>query len=210
VPESRIKITAPQNEFIFSPHTHPGLFAGFGAGKSEAAIIRNVMLMQEDPGISTGHYFPSYKLAKRRGLSGAKDYLKRLGYSFVENKSDLTLTIPCLNDSVYYLDTYHDPDSIVSYEIAHGVVDELDTLNFENAEHVWIKITERIRQKTIHACGNTLAVASTTNQGVSGYCFKKWGRGENIGDGYHYIKAGTSSNPFLPPGYPLCWLAFPG
>lgn len=177
------------------------MFGGFGSGKSEGLIIRLVTLMEQDPGISVGHYFPSYKLAKRRGLSGVQTYLKRLGYAYILNKSDLTITIPALDHGVYYLDTYHDPDAIVSYEIAHGGVDELDTLKKEQAEHVWRKISERIRENTTHVCGNTLAVASTTDQGVNGFCFEKWGSGENIEQGYHYIKAGTDSNKFLPDGY---------
>jgi len=177
------------------------MFGGFGSGKSEGIIIRLVTLMEQDPGISVGHYFPSYKLAKRRGLSGVQAYLKRLGYEYILNKSDLTITIPALAMGVYYLDTYHDPDSIVSYEIAHGGVDELETLIMDRAEHAWRKISERVRQKTNHHCGNTLAVASTTDQGVKGFCYQKWGNGENIDKGYHYIKAGTDSNKFLPPGY---------
>lgn len=199
--ESRVKISRPQFELINSPHPHPAMFGGFGSGKSEGLIIRLVTLMQEDPGVSVGHYFPSYKLAKRRGLSGVQKYLRKLGYEYELNKSDLTITIPELNNGIYYLDTYHDPDAIVSYEIAHGGVDELDTLKLDQAEHAWRKIAERIRQNTIHPCGNTLAVASTTDQGTSGFCFSKWGSGENIENGYHYIKAGTDSNKFLPEGY---------
>jgi hypothetical protein len=171
------------------------------SGKTEALIIRLVSLMQQDQGISVAHYFPSYKLAKRRGLSGVQAYLNRLGYRYSLNKSDLTITVHDLNDGVYYLDTYHDPDAIVSYEIAHGGVDELDTLDKDRAEKVWTKIAERMRQMTTHICGNTLAVASTTNQGVKGFCYEKWGSGENIAGGYHYIKAGTRSNKFLPAGY---------
>jgi len=196
-----VQITEPQLEFTQSEHAHPSFFAGLGAGKSEAATIRLVSLLQEDMGGAVAHYFPSYKLAKRRGLSGVQSYLKKMGYLYAVNKSDLTITIPALNDAVYYLDTYHDPDSIVSYEIAHAVIDELDTLNFENAEHAWRKINERIRLKTKHKCGNTLAVVSTTDQGKAGFCFKKWGYGENVDDGFHYITAGTGSNPFLPAGY---------
>lgn len=196
-----IDITRPQELLINSVHTNPAMFGGFGSGKSEGLIMRLVTLMEQDQGISVGHYFPSYKLAKRRGLSGVQSYLRKLGYSYVLNKSDLTVTVPALNNGVYYLDTYHDPDSIVSYEIAHGGVDELDTLKKEQAEHAWRKISERIRQKTTHHCGNTLAVASTTDQGMSGFCYEKWGNGENEADGYHYIKAGTASNKFLPDGY---------
>ena len=197
----QILITRPQEVLINSLHTNPAMFGGFGSGKSEGLIIRLVTLMEQDPGVSVGHYFPSYKLAKRRGLSGVQAYLKKLGYEYILNKSDLTIKIPALNNGIYYLDTYHDPDAIVSYEIAHGGVDELDTLKKDQAEHAWRKISERVREKTNHPCGNTLAVASTTDQGVNGFCFDKWGDGENLEQGYHYIKAGTDSNKFLPDGY---------
>lgn len=196
-----VQITEPQLDFVNSQYAHPSFFAGLGSGKSEAATIRLVSLLQEDGCGAVAHYFPSYKLAKRRGMEGVQRYLKAQNYAFTVNKSDLTITIPELNDAVYYLDTYHDPDAIVSYEIAHAVIDELDTLNYENAEHAWRKINERIRLKTRHPCGNTLAVVSTTDQGKAGFCFKRWGYGENIEQGFHYITAGTSSNPFLPPGY---------
>lgn len=198
---SVIEITRPQELLINSTHTNPAMFGGFGSGKSEGLIIRLVTLMEQDIGISVAHYFPSYKLAKRRGLSGVQSYLKKLGYEYTLNKSDLTITIPALNNGIYYLDTYHDPDAIVSYEVAHGGVDELDTLKIDQARHAWTKISERIRQKTTHHAGNTLAVASTTDQGVNGFCYETWGEGEKINDGYHYIKAGTNSNKFLPEGY---------
>lgn len=196
-----IEISRPQHDFIFSDHAHPAMFGGFGSGKSEALIIRLVTLMESDLGVNVGHYFPSYKLAKRRGLSGVKRYLDRLGHKYTVNKSDLTVTVHTLNDGIYYLDTYHDPDAIVSYEIAHGGVDELDTLEKDDAKYVWQKVTERVRQHTTHKAGNTLAVASTTDQGVNGFCYEKWKTGEYIDNGYHYIKAGTHSNKFLPAGY---------
>ena len=195
-----IQITAPQAEFVFSEHAHPSIFGGFGSGKSQGATLRLVHLITQNPGIDVSHFFPSYRLAKRRGLYGTIKYLRSLGIEYVLNKADLTIYIPQFGSTIY-LDTYHDPDSIVSYEVAHAVVDELDTLAKEDAERVWVKVVERTRQICLHPCGNTIGCVSTTNQGDSGFCYSLWGRGENIGDGYHYIKAGTRSNKFLPPGY---------
>lgn len=39
-------------------------FIHHNSGKSEALIIRLVTLMEQDPGVSVGHYFPSYKPSK--------------------------------------------------------------------------------------------------------------------------------------------------
>ena len=173
---------------------------GFGSGKSEAATMRLVHLITQDPGIDVSHFFPSYRLAKRRGFQGAQKYLASVGFRYMVNKSDLTIYLPDFG-STMYLESYHDPDAIVSFEIGHAVVDELDTLPADNAERVWQKISERCRQPCNHPAGNTVSCVTTPDQGTSGFCFRTWGRGERIDEGYHYIKAGTATNPFLPPGY---------
>lgn len=195
-----VQLTDPQADFVFSQYPHPAFFGGFGAGKSQAGTLRLMHLITQDPGIDVSHFFPSYRLAKRRGLEGTINHLKALGIFHSVNKSDLTIFMPQF-DSTIYLETYHDPESIVSFEVAHAVVDELDTLAKDQAQHVWQKVTERVRQRCAHSCGNTLGCVSTPDQGTAGFCFEKWGNGERLGAGYHYIKAGTRSNKFLPEGY---------
>ena len=194
------KISRPQAEFIFSKKQFPAIIGGFGSGKSQAGTYRLITLLIADHGISVSHFFPSYKLAKRRGLTGVKKDLKALGYEFVVNKTDLTIYVPEV-DGTIFLETYHDPDAIVSFEVAHAIVDELDTLEKEKAEYVWQKITERVRQRCNHDQGNTIGCVTTPDQGTNGFCFEKWGYGEHEEHGYQYIKAGTASNKFLPDGY---------
>lgn len=128
------------------------------------------------------------------------EHLKKIGVEFTVNKSDLTLFLPKFGSTIY-LETYHDPDAIVSFEVAHAVVDELDTLGRDNAALVWKKVAERVRQRCKHHAGNTLGCVTTPDQGTAGFCFETWGHGERISEGYHYIKAGTRSNKFLPAGY---------
>ena len=196
----QVDLTQPQADFTFSEHAHPAFFGGFGAGKSQAGTLRLVHLISQDPGIDVSHFFPSYRLAKRRGFQGTQKYLRSIGIEFTVNKTDLTIFIPQFGSTIY-LETYHDPDAIVSFEIAHAVVDELDTLAKEKAEYVWQKVTERVRQNCNHQAGNTIGCVTTPDQGTAGFCFEKWGHGERLADGYHYIKAGTRSNKFLPIGY---------
>lgn len=174
-------------------------FIHHNSGKSQAGTYRLVKLLLEEKGLNVSHFFPSYRLAKRRGLPGVCEHLKNeYGLKYLINKSDLTVYVPEVNGTIY-LESYHDPNSIVAYAIAHGVTDELDTLPKEQAAYVWQKITERVRQKCKR--GNTLACVSTPDQGVNGFCYQKWGDGQHIDKGYHYIKAGTNSNKFLPEGY---------
>jgi hypothetical protein len=194
----RIQLTKPQSEFTHSPYANPAFIGGYGAGKSQAATLRLCHLLSQQYGVDVSHFFPSYRLAKRRGLSGTTKHLKALGWEYVINKQDLTISIPS-RESKIYLETYSDPEAIVSFEVAHSVVDELDTLEKDRAELVWTKISERTRQN----CGgiNTVACVTTPDQGESGFCFEKWRYGENKEEGYHYIRAGTESNKFLPKGY---------
>jgi hypothetical protein len=196
----KVQLTEPQADFVFSDQPYPAMIAGFGSGKSQAATLRLVHLAASDPGIDVSHFFPTYRLAKRRGLTGAMDHLRALKIPYKVNKSDLTIYLPTL-DSTIYLETYSDPDAIVSFEVGHIVVDELDTLPKEQAEYVWQKIVERARQKTRHQCGNTIGCVTTPDQGTAGFCYDTWGDGQHIDNGYHYIKAGTRSNKFLPQGY---------
>jgi len=195
-----IQLTEPQAEFVFSDAVHVGMFAGYGSGKSQAATMRLVHLITQDPGIDVSHFFPSYRLAKRRGLRGTVDYLDKLGITHTVNKSDLTIYLPKFGSTIY-LETYHDPDAIVSFEVAHAVIDELEVLNKDRAKYVWQKVASRVRQQCNHPSGNTLGCVTTPDQGVTGFCFEQWGRGERLAEGYHYITAGTRSNKFLPAGY---------
>lgn len=185
---------------MLSKSAFPAIFGGMGSGKSQAATLRLCHLITQDPGIDVSHFFPSYRLAKRRGLAGTKAHLSALGIAYSVNKQDLTINLTDFNSTIY-LETYHDPDAIMSFEVAHAVVDELDTEDIESAENVWTKISERVRQNCTHPAGNTVGCVSTPNQGTAGYCYKKWGDGQNIADGYHYIKAGTRDNKFIPAGY---------
>lgn len=195
-----IKLTEPQADFVFSGYAHPAFIGGLGAGKSQAGTMRLIHLILQEPGIDVSHYFPSYRLAKRRGLDGTRKHLKALGIEHTVNKSDLTIFIPRFGSTIF-LETYHDPEAIVSFEIAHAVIDELDTEDRERAALVWQKVVERTRTNCNHPVGNTVACVTTPNQGIAGFCFETWGNGERIADGYHYIKAGTRSNKFLPAGY---------
>ena len=193
-----LDISRPQGEFITSPHPFPAIIGGFGSGKSQAGSYRLLKLLMPEAGLRVSHFFPSYKLAKRRGLVGYVKDLERMGIDYRLNKSDMTIYVPQV-DGTIFLETYHEPDAIVSFEVAHAVVDELDTLELEKAEYVWKKITERVRQ----TCNgiNTLGCVTTPDQGKAGFCFKKWGSEDALKNGYHYIRASTRSNPFLPPGY---------
>jgi predicted phage terminase large subunit-like protein len=153
--------------------------------------------MTEDVGISCAYYFPTYDLIKLRGIVGLIKDLELFGLEYSLNKSEFTVTIIGYGNVIFR--SYDSPERIVAYEVAHSIVDELDTLPLEKAEYVWRKVVERNRQPCNHEHGNTVGCVTTPDQGQSGFVFAKWGR--ELQDGYELIKASTYSNPFLPDDY---------
>jgi len=169
------------------------------SGKSQAGTFRTAHLMSQDPGINCAYYFPTYDLINMRGIPGMVKDLNCLGLTnYTINKSDFTIKVEGFGN--IYFRSYDRPERIVAYEVAHSVVDELDTLPRDKAEYVWRKVVERNRQACSHPAGNTVAVVTTPDQGTMGFVYEKWGKPDRQ-DGYELIKASTRSNPFIPDDY---------
>jgi hypothetical protein len=196
---NKVQLTRPQHTFIFTDSKHPGMVGGLGSGKSQAGTFRTAHLMSQDPGINCAYYFPTYDLINMRGIPGMVKDLNCLGLTnYTINKSDFTIKVEGFGN--IYFRSYDRPERIVAYEVAHSVVDELDTLPRDKAEYVWRKVVERNRQACSHPAGNTVAVVTTPDQGTMGFVYEKWGKPDRQ-DGYELIKASTRSNPFIPDDY---------
>jgi PBSX family phage terminase large subunit len=190
-----LKLTEPQETFAFCPEPHPAMVAGLGAGKTEAGIVRLLLKMFQNPGINTAYYLPTYDLIKLRAMPGMEETLSRIGISSTANRSDYMIHVHGFGSCIFR--SYDRPERIVSYEVAHSIVDELDTLPREKAAYVWRKVSERNRQQ----CGeaNTIGNVTTPDQGINGFTYQKWEKQKQ--PGYVTVKAPTASNPFLPAGY---------
>jgi len=190
-----VPLTDPQSAFVFSTKPHPAIVAGLGAGKSRAATMRLILLMLQDPGINTLYTMPTYDLLKLRAIPGVIDDLNMMGIKYTINKSDYAITIKGLGK--IYFRSYDNPDRLIAFEVAHSVADELDVLTKQQAQLVWRKITERTRQRS--KLPNSLAAVTTPDQGFSGFVYDRWVTRADAST--ELIKAATTSNPYLPPGY---------
>lgn len=190
-----IALTIPQRAFVFSSAEHPAIVGGLGSGKTRAGTLRTVILLIQDRGINVGIFLPSYDLLRLRAMPGVEDDLTSLGLAYTVNKSNFTISVAGYGDIIFR--SYGSPERIISFEIGHAIVDELDTLSKEKAEIVWRKISERVRQKC--RIPNTISVVTTPDQGVTGFVYEKWVK--KAATGYELIKASTRSNPYLPEGY---------
>ena len=157
--------------------------------------MRAVALLLSDPGCNVGIFLPTYDLLKLRAMPGVEEDLQMVGAEYSVNKSDYRIDVPGYGFIIFR--SYDNPGRIVSFEISDAIVDEIDTLKRDQAELVWRKISERVRQKRARA--NTVAVVTTPDQGINGFVYDKWVKRQQ--PGYELIKAPTTSNPFLPAGY---------
>lgn len=192
----QIQLTDPQFEFVTAEEQFPAMVAGFGAGKTHAAIVRTLAKKLTYPRQNVAYYLPTYDLVRRIGFPRFGEQLEELGVKFTTNKADSIIAIADAGEIIFR--TMDTPERIVGYEVADSIADELDTLREEQARDVWNKIISRNRQKKPDGSLNTVGVA-TTPEGFR-FVYDRWQR--NPADGYRIIRAGTMSNAAnLPAGY---------
>lgn len=196
-----ISLTEPQEQFCFSTAKHPAIVGGLGSGKSEAGILRLLLLMLENVTqtgrkIDTLLTFPTYDLCKLRGISGLEEVLERVGLSYRTNRSNDFLT-EIENIGTMLFRSYDRPERIVAFQVAHSIADELDTLPREKAAIVWRKVSERTRQKAYRP--NSIGAVTTPDQGVNGFVYQRWVK--QADSSTEIVRAATHSNPYLPDGY---------
>ena len=191
----KLNLTEPQEDFIFSEAIHPAMVAGYGAGKSQAAVIRIALLALKYKGLSFGFVEPTYDLIRLIAFPRFEEVLDSWGVKYNLNKADAIIKLD--NGSQIIFRSADSPERLVGFEIADAVIDEADTLRIDQARTVWTKMLGRIRERKPDNSPNTLAAVSTP-EGF-GFMYEMWGKEKR--EGYELIKAPTSSNPYLPDGY---------
>jgi len=162
----QLSLTEPQEDFVFSEAKYPALVGGLGSGKTKGGIARLILLMLQNPSINGAYYMPTYDLLRLRALAGVEEELNNLGIGYKTNRAEYIVYLQGYGQII--LRSYDRPERIVAYEVAHSIVDELDTLPKEKAALVWRKISERNRQECTHPNGNTIGCVTTPDQGYSG------------------------------------------
>jgi hypothetical protein len=188
----RARATSPQVQLVNSTARFPAMVAGFGAGKTQALMLRALKLIFSD-GEDIAYYLPSYPLVRTIAYPRFGELFDNLGVKYHLNKHEHTIQV---NGKTIIFRTMDNPDSIVGYEVGDSLVDELDTLPIAKARDAWHKIIARNRQKK-RSGTNTVAVG-TTPEGFR-FVYEKWKKHPT--ESYELIKAPTYSNPHLPEGY---------
>ena len=195
--KARIELSWPQYYFVTSRAKFPAMIAGYGAGKTEGAILRAIRLKLDYPDLNVGYYLPTYDLIKQIVFPRMEELLTANGYAYLLNETDKTLQIYGMAGLIIFR-TMDAPERIIGYEHADAICDELDTLKTDKAAEVWRKVVARNRQKKPDGKPNTIGVA-TTPEGFK-FVYQKWKQKPLIGS--QIIKASTMSNAKnLPPDY---------
>lgn len=191
-----IELTDPQFEFVTCEDQFPALVAGFGSGKTHAAVARGLTKKLMYPRQNVAYYLPTYDLVTTIGFPRFYEALEDLGLPYKPNKNDKMIHVENAGSIIFR--TMDNPERIIGYEVADSLVDELDTLPEDKAREAWNKIISRNRQKKPDGSLNTVGVA-TTPEGFR-FVYDRWQR--NPAPGYRIIKASTYSNARnLPAGY---------
>ena len=188
--------TSPQFEYIMSQARYPALVAGFGAGKTEAAVKRSIIGKLINPDCDRGFYAPTYDLIRMIAFPRFEQALEEMGISYRLYKSPLNY-IEIGGKGKIYFRSMDAPHRIIGYEHADADVDELDTMKPDDAAYAWRQIVARNRQKKINGSANSVGV-TTTPEGFK-FVYETWKK--NPKPGYQIIQAPTKSNPYLPEGY---------
>ncbi|MCM2311391.1 MAG: terminase large subunit [Steroidobacteraceae bacterium] len=192
----QIALTDPQFEFVTAAEQFPAMVAGFGSGKTHAAVVRTLAKKLQYPKQNVAYYLPTYDLVTTIGFPRFYEQLEELGVRYRPNKNDKMIHVENAGSIIFR--TMDNPERIIGYEVADSIADELDTLPIDKARDVWNKIISRNRQKKPDGSLNTVGVA-TTPEGFR-FVYERWQR--NPAPGYRIIKASTYSNARnLPDGY---------
>ena len=187
-----------QFDFVMNTESkYIGFSGGYGSGKTFVGIIRTLKLMMEDPKANVLYGMPSFDLLNMRVVPGFEKSLQQFGITYTYHKQEKTFKLDGLGN--IYLRSFDNPNSYISFEVAHCILDELDTIKKDKAQDIWQKALSRIRQRTSHSAGTTISLVSTPDMGIQGFFYYRFV--ENPAPRTTLIKASTESNFFNPDDY---------
>jgi hypothetical protein len=193
---STISPTAPQFDYMMSTDLFPAMVAGFGAGKTEAAVMRCIIGKLRNPTTDRGFYLPTYDLVRTIAFPRFEEALETMKIPYRLYKSPLNMiVIPNCGKIIFR--SMDSPHRIIGYQHADADCDELDTLKKDDAAEVWRRVLSRNRQKKPDGSPNTVGV-TTTPEGFK-FVHEAWKASPR--KGHVIIQAPTYSNPHLPEGY---------
>lgn len=187
----------PQHKFIHSTARYPAFVAGYGSGKTMAGVMRTFVNLTKNPHLNQAYCLPTFDLISKTAVPRFSELFKNINLEFTYNEQKKAFSLRGYGGKILLV-SLDRPASLVSWETADNVVDELDTLPAQKAFDVFTKIITRDRSHKLNGEQNTTAVC-TTPEGL-GFVYRNW-KASPL-EGSELIQASTYSNLHnLPPDY---------
>jgi len=154
-----LKLLVHQEDFLFSTAKHTVLVAGFGSGKTEAAVCKaGVKLMTTPQNLNVGYYLPNYPLINDIAVPRFQQFFEDHGIEYKYNSSEKVFKTKY---GSILLRNMTKPETIVGYETFYAIIDEIDILPKGKAKAVFNKIIARNRQIDDKGQKNSIDLVST-------------------------------------------------
>jgi len=156
-------LSAPQNIFLTKLKTpYRAYVGGFGSGKTFIGCIDLLNFFGEHPGTTQGYFGISYPSMRDIFYPTFEEAAHLLGFTVLIRESNKEVHV--YRNGFFYgtviCRSMDNPQSIVGFKISRALVDEIDVLPKDKANHAWNKIVARMRLK-IEGVENSIGVTTT-------------------------------------------------
>lgn len=195
-----LKLSNPQNIFLNELNTKFRAYVGgFGSGKTFVGCLDLCIFAGRHPKTRQGYFGPSYPAIRDIFYPTFEEAAYLMGFAVKTNVSDKECHL--YRSGRYYgsiiCRSMDNPDSIVGFKIARGLVDEIDILKADKAERAWNKIIARMRL-VVPGVENSIGV-TTTPEGFK-FVYSRFANEPKAS--YSMVQASTYENEeYLPDDY---------
>lgn len=196
-------LNVPQSNFLALPQKFRAFVAGFGSGKTWVGCSGLSRHFWEFPKINAGYFAPTYAQIRDIFYPTMEEVAFDWGLRIETRESNKEVhvyrgrqyrgTVICRS--------MEKPSTIVGFKIGRALVDELDVLKKEKAQHAWRKIIARMRDKA-EGLKNGIDV-TTTPEGFQ-FVHAQWVKAVRddpaLASLYGMVQASTYDNELNLPG----------
>lgn len=140
-----LNLSQPQFDFCTTNAKSTAMVAGFGSGKTEAALIDMSTTMFQHPGADMLYLAPTFPLIRDIWYPKVESFFDSMNLGYKINRGEHTIHID--GAGCIFCRTMEHPHRIIGFEVLDAYLDELDVLPEEKAMEVWRKTKARCRQK---------------------------------------------------------------
>ena len=174
--------------FLSTPKPFAAFVGGVWSGKTYVGCSRIARAVFEQPGHEHTFWCPTMGLARGKPLKVMREVLHRWGIRHTKTHPSEGIRLDCGKRGVVYLRSYHNIDSIRSFDCTTQIVDELDHYPCDRAEEAFHQIIARGRGGRVF-----IGAVGTSDKGTTGFMHKFFHQNEDDND-VALIHAHTQEN----------------